>query len=209
MIKPAFYFGLLKKLTSFLFYCALVISVAVMVVAIVRLSDPSGGRGAGALNYDYEVKPFGLVHETAVPDVYAADSLLSYRPLQGHYVVRAVRGAALGYVSVVIKFFFLSIGLCIWWNFKRIFREAEPADPFKRSIPRRLKMLALLFIVLDIVKIIEYVLVNHFLADAFGAERFSLITTVGNNLLIGLIIGAIALIFERGVSLKEENALTV
>jgi hypothetical protein len=99
----------------------------------------------------------------------------------------------------------------IFWHFMQLFRRTNLENPFNRKIVSRLKIVALFFILLDVLKLVQSVVYGIFLTKSFphtvlGPDFFYIF---GKNLITGIIIWIIAIIFQRGIDLQEENALTV
>jgi hypothetical protein len=143
------------------------------------------------------------------PAVYAADSLMRYQPVNNKYTLKVEPASNMGYYLLFMKMMLLSIGIAILWNFKKIFGEITLAQPFKNTISKKLKIIAALFIIADVLRIIDYLIFNSFLHSNIPSPRFELLTTVGGEIINGLIIWIVAVIYERGTTLQEEAALTV
>ena len=103
----------------------------------------------------------------------------------------------------------MGMGIAVLWNFNKIFSETNLDDPFKYSIPKRLKILAALFIGADLLKLADYFLFNSFIKQSIAMAHLKLITDTGSGIITGLIIWIIAIVYQKGVDLQEENALTV
>lgn len=156
----------------------------------------------------YEVLAFGT-NKQEQPLIYSQDSVAHYQDLKDHYTLQVKPDSAMGYYCLIMQMIFLGLGISILWNFKRIFRDTKLNNPFRHTIVKRLSILAALFIISDILKLVDYFLFNNFLHQSITSPRFQLLTDTGNGIITGLIILVIATIYQRGVALQEENALTV
>jgi hypothetical protein len=140
---------------------------------------------------------------------YSSDSLMRYRPVKDHFTVQIEPNSPIGYYSTITTLIFLILGMGVLWTFMKIFKETKLDAPFLYSISGRLKILAALFIVSEVLEIINYFVLNRFLRTFVPGHHFELFTTVGDGLITGLIIWIIALVYQRGIVIQEENALTV
>jgi hypothetical protein len=205
-MKPSSIFSFLRVATGFLFYSLIVITVAVIVTSALKFSGNSIGMAKSV--FSYEVMGFGTNNGT--PEIhYSADKLVQYTSIPNRYHLEVEPASVLGYYSFFSTVVNLLLGIVILWLFKRIFSEANLAEPFKPSIFKRLKILALLFAVSDVFKFAHYLIFSRLLHRSISIPEFQYITEIGNGIITGLIIYAIAVIYQRGLSIQEENALTV
>lgn len=158
--------------------------------------------------FNHEVMSFG--NKEIKPELfYSADSLVQYSAISNRYNLVVTSNSILGYYTFLSTLIDLCFGIMILWLFKKIFSEADLIDAFKQSIYKRLNLLAILFIASDLVGILHYIIFNNLLHNSILLPRFELITDVGNGFITGLIIYAIAIIYQRGLSIQEEIDLTV
>jgi len=200
--------SILRVCVSILYYLLLIFTVAFIVVSILNFSGYDQGAELTRKTFSYEVLAFGPKNPE-ISSSYSSDSLVRYYPIQNHYTVEVQPNSAFGYYAFITKLIFLALGIGILWNFKKIFRETNLDYPFKISITRRLKFLAALFIISDVLKIINYILFNSILHQSIASPRFQLLTDIGDGLTTGLIIFIISIIYQRGTALQEETSLTV
>jgi len=158
--------------------------------------------------YSYDAKIFRK-GDNEVPFTYSADSTVRFHTLSDRFTLQIEPQSAIGYYALITKLIFLGLGIAVLWNFKKIFQETNLDHPFRYSIIRRLKILAALFIISDVVKLIDYFLFNSFLHQSIASPNLRLVTDTGNGIVTGLIIWIIAVVYQRGIALQEENALTV
>jgi hypothetical protein len=104
--------------------------------------------------------------------VYSNDSLLRYQAINNKYTLKVEPASTMGYYLLFMKMMLLSIGIAILWNFKKIFGEITLAQPFKNTITRKLKIIAALFILADVLRIIDYLIFNSFLHSNIPSPRF-------------------------------------
>lgn len=205
-MKPSSIFSFLRVATSFLFYSLIVITVAVIVSSVLKFTGNSIGMAKSV--FSYEVMAFGTANAT--PEVhYSADQLVQYTSIPNRYHLEVVPTSVLGYYSFFSTVVNLLLGIVILWLFKRIFSEANVAEPFKPIIFKRLVILAIVFAVSDVFKFANYLIFSRLLHRSISVPEFQYITEIGNGIVTGLIIYAIAVIYQRGLSIQEENALTV
>jgi len=204
-MKPKFILSFLKIATSILMWLLIAFTAFVLVASILKIS---GGNNIGLKPNAYEVLAFDGAPE-AQPYTYATDSVVSYQQVVNRYNVQVSPNSGMGYYTAIMALIFMGLGIAVLWNFKKIFSETNLDDPFNHNIPRRLKILAVLFIVSDGLKLINHFLFNRFLHQSVVTPGFQLITDTGSGIITGLIIWIIAVVYHRGVELRQENALTV
>ena len=203
-----FILSFLRVCTSILFYLLIFFTVIFIVTSILNISGSDQAKKLTRKTFSYEVLKIDSKNQE-IPYALSADSLISYRPIQNHYNVQVEPNSTIGYYAFLSKLIFLALGIGVLWNFRKIFKETNLDHPFRVSITRRLKILAALFIISDILRFIDYLLFNSFLHQSVASPRFQLLTDVGSGIVIGLIIFVIAVIFQKGIALQEETALTV
>lgn len=140
--------------------------------------------------------------------VLSADGKAGYQR-ENHYTVQVVPRTSLGVYGFGIRLMLLVLGLAALWQLRKVFRKGELADPFNDQLIKRLKRLALLFIISDIIIIAHNVVFNGFMRNKFPGQNFQLWSTVGEGIITGLIILTITIVLQRGKEIKEEHALTV
>jgi hypothetical protein len=174
----------------------------------VSLAGNHNGMELIRKSYTYKVKAFGI-NNAAETSTYSRDSIVKYQRVADEYSVQVNPISSIGYFSLVMKLVFMGLGLGVLWNFKKVFTETNLKSPFKGQIIKRLKILAALFIISDLVNLLDYFVFNSFLHQSIASPQFQLLTDVGNGFIIGMIILVIAVVYERGKELEEENALTI
>ncbi len=204
-----FILSFLKVSVTILFYLLIFFTLFFFVTALANISGKSNqAKKLTSKAYNYEVKGFRTENKQPL-FLYSADSLVRYQPVKDNYTLQIEPNSAIGYYAIIMKLIFMSIGIAILWNFMKVFKQTKLENPFKNIIARRLKMLAILFIASDILKLIDYFLFNSFLQKSISSPHLKLVTDAGNGIITGLIIWIIAMIYQRGIDLQEENALTV
>lgn len=207
-MRSTYILSFLRISVSVLFYLLLLFSVLFLVASIASVAGNEKATEMTKKSYSYKVKAFGLLNPEE-PYTNSQDSILKYRRVADEYTVVIEPRSTIGYYAMIMKLVFMAIGLGILWNFKKIFKETNLKQPFKGTIIKRLKTLASLFIFTDIVKLLDYFLFNSYLHHSLASPQFQLLTDVGNGFITGLVILIIAVIYERGKELEEENDLTV
>jgi hypothetical protein len=207
-MKSKYILSFLRISVSILFYILLVFSVLFLIASIASVAGNDKATDMTKKSYSYKVKVFGL-QNTEEPYTYSQDSIIKYQRVADEYAVVIVPRSTIGYYAMIMKLLYMALGLGILWNFKKIFKETNFKQPFKSIIIKRLKTLAALFIISDLVKLLNYFIFNSYLHHSLASPKFQLLTDVGNGFITGLVILIIAVIYERGKELEEENALTV
>jgi hypothetical protein len=199
----------LKVSVSVLFYFLAFVTVVFFLASIANLVGNANDTNKLTGNsYNYEVRSF--TPATAESSInHSTDGVASFHAITDRFIVQIQPTSVMGYYALVMKLLFMGLGVAVLWNFKKIFSQTNLNDPFNDSVTRRLKVLSALFIVSDVLKLVDYFAFNSFLHQSINSPHFKLITDVGNGTITGLVIWLIAVIYERGIALKEENALTV
>ena len=207
-MKSTFILSFLRVAVTVLFYILLFFTLFFLGASIVSLAGNHNGMELTRKSYTYKVKAFGI-NNAAETSTYSRDSIVQYQRVADEYSVQVNPISSIGYFSLVMKLVFMGLGLGVLWNFKKIFTETNLKSPFKGQIIKRLKILAALFIISDLVNLLNYFVFNSFLHQSIASPQFQLLTDVGNGFTIGMIILVIAVVYERGKELEEENALTI
>ena len=207
-MKSTFILSFLRVAVTVLFYILLFFTLFFLGASIVSLAGNHNGMELTRKSYTYKVKAFGI-NNAAETSTYSRDSIVQFQRVADEYSVQVNPISSIGYFSLVMKLVFMGLGLGVLWNFKKIFTETNLKSPFKGQIIKRLKILAALFIISDLVNLLNYFVFNSFLHQSIASPQFQLLTDVGNGFIIGMIILVIAVVYERGKELEEENALTI
>ena len=205
-----FIISFIKIAATILFYFLAIVTVVVIFKSIMILFFNEGSSLQMVQDNDYSLKVIDIhFNENKSPFTYSKDSLMRYQQMNNQYSVQVLPQSLLGYYLTVTKLLFLTMGMLVLWNFKKIFGAINLAQPYNNSIVRRLKILAALFVISDLLKFINYFTFNSYMRQSFSPLKFDAITESGDGIITGLIIWVIAIIYERGIVLQEENALTV
>ena len=176
-------------------------------MSIMNISGNGTSNNITDKAFSYEVVSFGP--KTEIPATITSDSIVRYQPIQNHFKLDVQPNSVFGFYAFISNLLFLLLGIGILWNFKKIFKETNLDLPFRISIAKRLKILAALFIITDLLKIINYIAFNSLLNQSVTSPKFQLLTTIGDGIITGLIIFVISIIYQRGTSFQEETSLTV
>lgn len=227
-MKPQSVFSFLRIMTSFLFYIMIFLTVCVGVMGTLAFSGlkPESGN----FQFSHEVMGFWSAEKQADlyevdvkgPLVFGAsrkggrtekavspDGLIRYSPIINRYQLEVKPNSVLGYYSFSVVLFNFLLVIGILGLFRKIFSEVTISTPFKPSIFKYLISLAVLFGLSDVLKLAHYVIFNKLIQQSLPKPDFDLITEVGGSFITGLIIYAIAIVYQRGLAMQEENALTV
>jgi len=206
-MKPQLVFSILRVGTNILYFLMIILTIIVAVTCVLRITGVMD-LGDHQPVFTHEVKGFGETIPKSVV-AYSPDKLVSYTTKPENYKLQVGPNSAMGYFSFYNAILNLCIGVSILGLFRKIFRETNLIGSFKQQVYRRLIILALIFAASDVINFINYFIFNSLLKKSISVPHFKLVTDVGNGLVIGLIIYAIAIIYQRGISIQEENELTV
>jgi hypothetical protein len=203
-MKPKLVFSILRTGTNVLFYGLSVITIIAIVACFLTLAGVRDevrtfSHDAVAVDKKY-TKP---VRQASI------DGLIRYYNLPERYKIEAELNTPLGnfsFFNIVLNF---GIGIVILGLFRKIFNEINLKNTFQRNIHRRLVLLAIIFVLADVINFINYFIFNNLIKNSPTAHEFQLVSEVGHGIFIGLIIYAIAIIYQRGLTIQEENELTV
>lgn len=143
------------------------------------------------------------------PFLYSIDKDVRYKTIDNLYSVEFALDSGIGYYYIAATSLFLGLGIFLLWNFKEIFREIQKPNPFTFSVVKKLRVLAAIFIGSEVIYFIHYFVFVSLIHHSLPSPELKLITERGDGIVIGLIIWAIAIVYQRGVEIYEENSLTV
>ena len=205
-MKPQLVFSILRVGTNILYVIMIILTVIVAVTCVLGIAGLNLGDHQPV--FTHEVKGFGETIPKSVVS-YSADKLVSYATMTENYKIKVGPNSALGYFSFYHAILNMGIAISILGLFRKIFRETNLMGSFKEQVYNRLVVLAIIFALSDVINFINYSIFNSLLENSVSVPHFKLVTDVGDGLLTGLIIYAIAIIYRRGLSIQEENDLTV
>jgi hypothetical protein len=215
-MSPKAIINFLSKTTAVFFYLALILSLLHLFVGIrgiiINQNPAEGYHGFKGISIEYEVNGLAIGRDMDhQPSSYSKDKLIRLDEKTNHYSIRVKARSLFNYCSLLMNVIEGGLVIGILWQFMRLFRQTNIQHPFDRQVVQQMKMLASLFILLGILKILQYLTYGTFLSKSFGSATIQadLLFKIGGRMLTGLIIWMIAIIFQRGIELQEENALTV
>lgn len=156
----------------------------------------------------FEVMDFGN-KDSIPPYSYSPDNKAALQHIPHKYRLLVPQRTALGYIHYLIALIQLGASLYIIWSLKKILDNISLKEPFTARSATYIQMIGLALIFLDLVKIVEYILFNSMAKNYFANNRLELVTTVGGNIWLGLIIIALSVVYRRGVEIHSENQLTI
>lgn len=208
-MQTKFILAFFRVSVTVLFYLMLLLTLVVLLTGGLTIFSNGKKSWTGSFDhYDYEFMGYHAKKEQT-PFTYSSDSLIRYQEARNRYQVQVEPRSGIGYYTLGIKVLLMSLGLAILWHFMKIFKDTRLDHPFRHGITRRLRMLAALFIIADCIKFIHYFVLNKLVKQSVASPDFELSAEVGDGLITGMILLIIAVIFQRGIELQEENALTV
>jgi hypothetical protein len=198
-----FILSVLRIATSFLFYLLIIGIFFILAKDASLYSKDSNYIRIDQSPYFKDLKGSKSI------ELYSGDKKIQYQNVTNLFTVEADVHSALGYYYMLSTLMFLGLGLLLLWNFKKLFEGINMQHPFKSNLVKRLKYLGLIFIISDALEFIHYFILNAFIQQSLENPKLQLLTEIGDHIIIGLIILVIAVIYQRGVEMEEENTLTV
>ncbi|PUZ22737.1 hypothetical protein DCC81_20105 [Chitinophaga parva] len=177
--------------------------------------DPRAGGVPDGLSVSAPVQLFGQAAARHQPDTISmpAGARVAIREQPGaHYRLSAFYFSPLG---MLILLFSCAKGMAViygLWLLRQVFRKVSEDEPFPGQVGRRIRNIALVFIGVDVLKIVYYALFQHFCNGMFPAGRgirVSLEIEVGSGIIMGLLLLCLAVLFRRGEEIYSEQQLTV
>lgn len=205
-MSPKSIIAFLRISVTVLLYLMVFFTVIFLAVSLLNLSGKNFVMPSKA--YSFDVMALRMKN----PDpgfTYSIDSVVGYQQVHNRYTLLIKPGSLAGYYSLLSRLLLMGLAVGILLNFKKIFSELNLNNPFMETVFRHLKILAFLFVISDVLELINYFVLNSLITQSIKTPDFELITTTGNGIITGLIIWIFAVIYERGITLQEENALTV
>ncbi|MBV7529167.1 DUF2975 domain-containing protein [Chitinophaga sp. sic0106] len=154
----------------------------------------------------YEMQAFGVKEKPV--KIYSADSTVTYTQLNDRYTVtleKKTRNA----LPILLSVCRLLTAIAIMWIFLRILKELDLSKPFHPRIVRYAKIAAALFILTDVLNLIEYNVVNSLVRHAVPVPYLSYLKELGSSTITGVITFLLAVVYQRGVQLQSEQDLTI
>jgi hypothetical protein len=208
-MKVKFILTILKIGAAILFYFLLVITVVVAGRYAISLFDSKPDNYITMHDDNLQSMFVDPAKKETAPFTYSADRDARYMQAKTLYSIDIRPNSATGYYYMVSTLVFLSLGVLILWTFRKIFKEIKLDAPFKYSVVRHLQVLALLFILSEVLGFIHYFILGKLIKHSFQNPYLHQVSEKGDSLLIGLIILIIAVVYKRGLEIYEENSLTV
>ena len=214
-MSPKAIINFLRKTAAVLLWLALFSTLANLTIGIrgiiIDQSPVKGYHAAAGISVGFYVRGLSIAREANHESrFYSKDKRIKISE-KNDYMVQVEARSLFYWLALFVKTLELSMITAIFWSFMRLLRQVNLQDPFDQKLVTRLKSLALLFIILDVIKLLQNVNFSVFLSRAFlwTSVQMDMIYSVGGNIITGLIILVIALVFQRGIELQDENALTV
>jgi len=211
-MKPKFIVSFLYYFFSAGFIFSILLGIVFLVFSIIDLQDKSKS-GFESLNLDpasnISIYDQGI---TKVDYIYSGDSTIRYKPVIKECLVEVKTNTPLVYCHILFKLIYIWFAITVLWFSRKFLKEIKLEKPFDFRVIKYLKIMALLFISLDILKFINNLIFNQFIhrSDLNPHFQFPPINIgISNGILLGMVIWIIAIIFQRGVELQTENDLTV
>jgi len=211
-MKPKFIVSFLFYFFSFGFILSILIGAVFLVFSIVNLQDKSkSGFESYHLDLASDISIYNQGN-TNVKYSYSGDSTIRYIPVMKEFNVEVKPHTPLAYYHVFFKLIVLCFAISLTWFSLKFFKEIKLEKPFNLRFIKYLKIMALIFISLDVLKFINNLIFNQLIhrSDLNPHFQFPPINIgISNGILLGMSIWILAIIFQRGVELQNENDLTV
>ncbi len=206
-MSTKFILSILRVGTSFLYYFLIIITLFVIVKDVSRFfqQDSDNYISLDDTSYFKDRKP--VISKSA--SLYSKDKIVRYQQATDLYKVEADLHSGLSYYYMSSTLVFLSLGIFLLWNFKKLFAGISTLQPFNSNLVSRLKLVGMIFILSDILGLIHYFVLGAFINHSLESPKMDLLTDKGYGFVTGLIILIIAMVYQRGVEMEEENRLTV
>lgn len=208
LMKHTHLIAVFKVLTTIGFYFLIMITA---VFLLFFLMNATGNNAVSSSTFKYnKYKVMSFTGNSSPSDVkYSGNKQLRYQPLQNEYYVQINPSSLFGYYTALVTFIHLLLGIFTLWTFRKILKEIQLDAPFTGKVVRLLKYVAAVFIIADLIKILNYLIFNQYLHQQMPMQGFKLESEIGNGFIIGAITYIITVIYQRGVELQTENNLTV
>jgi hypothetical protein len=215
-MSAVFLFNFLRKATALIFFVFALSGLIYFIVGcrsiIINQSPAAGYKGFQGASAGYNVQGLSISRESDhQSDFYSKDSLVKVSEKTDYHIIQVKARSSFNYLALFAQTIQVGIILLIIWNFRQLFRQENFQHPFTRKVVRKLKKLAILFIALDVVRLIQYFTYSIFLEklNMYPVIQADLVFGSVGNITTGLIVWVIAVIFQRGIDLQEESELTV
>lgn len=207
-MRPQPAVGILKVLAYTGFYLLVVFTALFLVKSVLNITGmKSDSRSDDFRELNLNVRAF---RSGKSPVVLNTGGTARYEPLNSRYVISVHPNTPAGYYTVLIKTVYMGLGIWILWLFIRVLKSiTKSGPPFHIKITRYLRLMALAFILNDVVKILDYLVEGRILKQLFPAMQFQLETEIGNGFFTGLVIWVIAFLYASGVRLQKEQEFTI
>ncbi|MBX3254150.1 MAG: DUF2975 domain-containing protein [Chitinophagaceae bacterium] len=156
----------------------------------------------------FEVMDFGK-HAPAPAYKYSANHEAALQAVPGKYLLHVPYQSALGYVHYIVMLLQFAASLYIIWLLKKIFDNTSLKAPFTAQSGVFIRNIGLALIATDIIKLIQYLLFSKLAKPYFQDSNLQLVSNIGSNIWLGLIVLALSVIYKRGVEIYSENQLTI
>ncbi|ANI88358.1 hypothetical protein A9P82_03000 [Arachidicoccus ginsenosidimutans] len=207
-MKPPFVFRFLKTSINVLYYFMISVCILFVVAALIKTAVPDKSFGDFGFGTDkFDVISFSHKQESSF--IYSVDTIVRYRQPENNFSVQVKMNSGMGLYVLSVQFFSLILAVIVLGIFRKIFKEMDLGNPFNYKLIRRLRSLALFFVIIDILKLINYFIFNFLLYAHLPDQHFALSLSIGTGLVIGAIIWLISIIFQRGLELQQDKDLTI
>lgn len=98
------------------------------------------------------------------------------------------------------------------WLLRLIFRDVSEDQPFPKRLAQRMRTIALLFIGVDLLRILYYFLFRYLCAGIFPEAPRLVVSPeleIGGGIIVGLLLLCLSVVFRRGEEIYAEQQLTV
>ena len=207
-MKPTYIITAFKVLTTIGFYFLIIITAAFFIFSLINVTSNQSFITQTFNNNNYKVISFSESKGSAEVK-YSDNKQLRYQRLQNEYHVQINPSTPFGYYTILLTLIYMLLGIFTLHTFRKILKEIQLKAPFTGKIVRLLKYVAAVFIIADLIKVVNYIIFNQYLHQQVPTLGLKLESEIGSGFIIGAITWIIVAIYQRGVELQTENNLTV
>jgi len=203
-------FTITRTLINISFFSLVVITFFVICIHILYLfqSDADLSKLPDAQSIDFKVMTTSSVDKVDHHYDFLAGKKIAVEPLTTYLLHTAYR-SSLGVLGMTSNTLLLLAGLYILWNLRKIFYAISLKVPFQEKNARRIRNIGLMLIAIDLFRLLQYLVVTFLLNRYFDGAHYQLSVTLGGNLLLGLILLPLSVVYKKGTEIYTENQLTV
>ncbi len=204
-------FKIVRTLVNVTFYVVALLALTVIILKTMGLVAGSGDiikDTRSGLNNHFDVKAFIKVPDGPPDFIHGNLPTTVLEKKENIYTLHTTSRSPLGIYSYIMLLLGCLAGVMVLDWLRKIFRDSSVKVPFTAVNAGRIRNIGLVLIATDVVKIIGYFIFNRMTNPHFDMH-FELLTDIGSNLWMGLLLLVLAVVYRRGVEIYNENQLTI